>query len=251
MLKNSKHGTVAFAFTPDEEIGRGMDVFNTKKFGANSAYTLDGDRIGIFENENFNAASSLFTIKGRNIHPGSAKGIMKNAVTIASELISLFLKNETPESTEKYEGFYHFDEIGGNVEKITVKCIIRDYDRNKFEKRKSFSKDCVNFINKKYGVGTASLKIKDSYYNMKEIIDKYPKSIEIAERAYKEAKISFDSKPIRGGTDGARLSYMGIPTPNIFTGGHNYHSIYEFIPVQSMEKAVEVIMNIIKNMAEE
>jgi tripeptide aminopeptidase len=174
---------------------------------------------------------------------------MKNAVTIASDLISLFPKNETPESTENYEGFYHFDEIEGSVEHVTIKCIIRDHDKEKFENKKLFSKRCVSFINEKYGVNVASVKIKDSYYNMKEVIDKHPKVVKIAEQAYAEAGVKFEPKPIRGGTDGARLSYMGIPTPNIFTGGHNYHSIYEFIPVQAMEKAVKVINNIITDVA--
>ncbi|MGC8757881.1 MAG: peptidase T [Caldisericaceae bacterium] len=248
-IKDKKHGEVAFAFTPDEEVGGGMDHFDPKKFGADFAYTLDGDRIGGFEYENFNAASVIFTVKGRNIHPGSAKGIMKNAVTIASELIGLFPKSETPETTERYEGFYHFDEIEGSIERVTVKCIIRDFDRDKFESRKLFAKKCVNFINEKYGAKLASVKMKDSYYNMKEVIDKHPEIVKIAEKAYEEAGVKFEPKPIRGGTDGARLSYMGIPTPNIFTGGHNYHSVYEFIPVQPMEKASQVIVNIIKDIA--
>ncbi len=241
-----KHGDIFIAFTPDEEIGRGMDKFDLKKFGAEYAYTVDGGEVGGFEFENFNAASAKFEIKGFNIHPGDAKGKMKNAIKIANELISMLPVCETPECTEGYEGFFHIHEFTGSVDNATVKMLIRDHDREKFEKRKLTAVKIAEFLNEKYGKDTIKLDIKDSYYNMKEIIDAYPEVIEIGIKAYKDAGIEPKISPIRGGTDGARLSFMGVPTPNIFTGTLNEHSIYECVPVQSMEKAVEVIINIVK-----
>lgn len=241
-----KHGTVKFAFTPDEEIGKGPKKFNVKKFGADYAYTMDGDEIGSFEYENFNAASATFIIHGKSIHPGSAKGIMKNAIRIATELLELFPKGEAPEFTEKYEGFYHIYEMNGGIEKVVQRCIIRDHDKDKFEKRKKFARECVHFINKKYGKGTVELKLKDTYCNMKEIIAKNPQLIDIAQKAIKGAGISPIVKPIRGGTDGAQFSFMGLPTPNLFSGGHNFHGVYEYIPIFAMGEAVEVIVNIVK-----
>ncbi len=241
-----KHGDIHIAFTPDEEIGRGMDKFDTKKFGAEYAYTVDGGEIGGFEFENFNAASAKFTVKGFNIHPGDAKGKMKNAVKIANELISMFPHCEVPECTEGYEGFYHVYEFSGDVGSAVVRMLIRDHSKEKFEKRKLNAVKISEFLNEKYGEGTVELDIKDSYYNMKEIIDAYPEVIEIGMKAYRDAGIEPKVSPIRGGTDGARLSFMGIPTPNIFTGTLNEHSVYECVPIPSMEKAVEVIVNIAK-----
>jgi len=245
-----KHGTVKFAFTPDEEIGRGPKKFDIKKFSANYAYTIDGGAIGGLEYENFNAASATFIIHGKSIHPGSAKGIMKNAVRVASELLELFPKGEVPEFTEKYEGFYHIYEANGGVEKVVQKYIIRDHSREKFEERKKFARECAHFINKKYGKGTVELKLEDTYYNMKEIIDENLKLINIAKKAMKNAGIKPVIEPIRGGTDGSQLSFMGLPTPNLFSGGHNFHGIYEYIPTFAMEKAAEVIVNIVKEFNE-
>ncbi len=241
-----KHGDICIAFTPDEEIGRGMVKFDTEKFDAEYAYTVDGGEIGGFEFENFNAASATFEVKGFNIHPGDAKGKMKNAIKIANELISMFPCCEVPECTEGYEGFYHIHEFSGTVDKVVIKMLIRDHDKERFENRKMNALKISEFINEKYGAGTVELSIKDSYYNMKEIIDAYPEVIEIGIKAYRDAGIEPKISPIRGGTDGARLSFMGIPTPNIFTGTLNEHSIYECVPVPSMEKAVEVIVNIAK-----
>lgn len=241
-----KHGRIKIAFTPDEEIGRGVDKFDVVKFGAKYAYTLDGDELGSLEFENFNAASAQIIIKGKNIHPGQAKGVMKNAVKIGSEFINLLPQNQTPEVTEGYEGFFHIYQEIGSVEEVIQKYIIRDHDRARFENKKEFFKSCVEFINKKYGAGTVELLLKDTYYNMKEIIEKNFETIEIAKKSMIQAGVSPIIKPIRGGTDGARLSFMGLPTPNIFTGGHNFHGIYEYIPAFAMEKAVEVIINIVK-----
>ncbi len=244
-----KHGDIYIAFTPDEEIGRGMDKFDTKKFGAEYAYTVDGGEIGGFEFENFNAASAKFKINGFNIHPGDAKGKMKNAIKIANELINMFPCCEIPECTEGYEGFYHVYEFSGTVDKAIIKMLIRDHDKEKFEKRKLMAVKIAEFLNEKYGENTVELDVKDSYYNMKEIVDAYPEVIEIGIKAFNDAGIKPKISPIRGGTDGAKLSFMGIPTPNIFTGTLNEHSIYECVPVPSMEKATEVIINIVKEFA--
>ena len=244
-----KHGKIKIAFTPDEEIGRGVDKFDIKKFGAKYAYTLDGDKLGSLEFENFNAASAQLVINGKNIHPGHAKGVMKNAIKIGNEFINLLPQNQTPEVTEGYEGFFHIYQEIGSVEEVIQKYIIRDHDKTKFESKKEFFKSCVEFINKKYGQETVELLLKDTYYNMKEIIEKNFDTIEIAKKSIIQAGVNPIIKPIRGGTDGARLSFMGLPTPNIFTGGHNFHGVYEYIPTFAMEKAVDVILNIVKEFA--
>lgn len=244
--EKSPHGEVFVAFTPDEEVGRGTDHFNLDFFKADFAYTLDGEGYGIFEYENFNAASAHFDVKGINTHPGIAKGSMKNAVGIASEVISCFPKTEIPEVTDNYEGFYHFYEIKGGVQEVFMKAIIRDHDKLKFEEKKRFCRIVEEFINKKYGDGTIQISIDDSYYNMKEVIEKYPQVIELAKKAFLDSGLEFKTRPIRGGTDGAKLTYKGLPTPNIFSGGQNLHSIYEFVSIKSMIKAVEVIKNIVR-----
>lgn len=239
-----QHGTIKVGFTPDEEIGRGADRFDVKKFGAAFAYTVDGGPIGELEYENFNAAGAKIIIHGRNVHPGSAKNKMKNATLIGMELAGMLPANETPGHTEGYEGFYHLNSIEGNVENTKMNYIIREFDKNRFEERKTVLKNIVDTLNEKYGSGTVVLEMKDQYYNMKEKIDEAKHVVEIAHKAMEEVGIRPIIVPIRGGTDGARLSYMGLPTPNIFTGGHNYHGRYEYIPTYAMEKAVEVIVKI-------
>ena len=239
-----KHGKIEIAFTPDEEIGRGADFFDVKKFGADLAYTVDGGPIGELEYENFNAASARISIKGESVHPGTAKGKMVNSILIANELISRLPEKETPADTEGYEGFYHLVSIKVNVEETKLHYIIRDFDKVNFIKRKALMEEIVRDLNEKYDKGRIQLKITDQYYNMKEIIENNKEIIDIAYQAMEEIGVTPIMTPIRGGTDGARLSYMGPPTPNIFTGGHNYHGKYEFIPVSSMEKAVELIVKI-------
>lgn len=239
-----KHGKIRIAFTPDEEIGRGADFFDVKKFGADLAYTVDGGPIGELEYENFNAAAARISIKGESVHPGTAKGKMVNSILIANELISKLPADETPADTEGYEGFYHLVSIKGNVEETKLYYIIRDFDKINFIKRKTTLEEIVRELNEKYDKGRIQLKITDQYYNMKEIIEKNKEIVDIAYQAMEEIGITPIITPIRGGTDGARLSYMGLPTPNIFTGGHNYHGKYEFIPVSSMEKAMKLIVKI-------
>jgi tripeptide aminopeptidase len=239
-----KHGTIKVGFTPDEEVGRGADHFNVEKFNADFAYTIDGGEIGELEYENFNASSAKITIVGRNVHPGSAKGIMINSMLIAGELISMLPKNETPATTEKYEGFYHLLAISGDVEKTNLSYIVRDFDEKNFEKRKGFITGVVDNLNNKYGENTVAIEIKEQYRNMKEKIEPVKQVVDIAFEAMKAVNIVPKVQPIRGGTDGARLSFMGLPTPNIFTGGHNFHGRFEYIPVYSMEKAVELIVKI-------
>ncbi|HOV49854.1 MAG TPA: peptidase T [Candidatus Cryosericum sp.] len=239
-----RHGTIKVAFTPDEEVGQGVDRFDVEKFGATYAYTLDGDKLGGLEYENFNAASADFTIIGKSIHPGTAKGIMKNAALIAAELTALFPADETPRATEKYDGFYHLTSINGTCEKAEVKYIIRDHDRHRFELRKSTAGAICDFLNAKYGEGTVSVRVRDSYYNMRDIIEQHMLLIDVAQNVMEHLGITPVVKPIRGGTDGARFSYMGLPCPNLFTGGHNYHGPLEYVVVQSMEKAVQVIVGI-------
>ncbi|MCE5192811.1 peptidase T [bacterium] len=239
-----KHGTIKIAFTPDEEVGQGVDRFDVTKFGARYAYTLDGDELGSLEYENFNAASAEFQIDGKSIHPGSAKGIMKNAALIASELTSLFPADETPRSTEKYEGFFHLTEISGTCEKAQVKYIIRDHDKLHFEQRKSLAHAICDFLNAKYGEDTVVVAVRDSYYNMREVIEQNMVLINVARDVMERLGVAPIVKPVRGGTDGARLSYMGLPCPNLFTGGRNYHGPFEYVVVQSMEKAVQVIVGI-------
>lgn len=239
-----KHGDIRIAFTPDEEIGKGADKFDVKKFGAKFAYTIDGGPIGELEFENFNAASAKISIQGRNVHPGTAKNRMKNSMHIALELESMLPPNEKPEYTEDYEGFYHLTEIMGNVDFSKISYIIRDHDKNEFTKKKDLMIKIVDHLNLKYGGGTLRLTLVDQYYNMREKIEPEFHIIELAMKAMDKAGVTPKVKPIRGGTDGARLSYMGLPCPNIFTGGHNFHSRYEFIPIRSMEKAVDVIVKI-------
>lgn len=245
------HGTIKVGFTPDEEIGRGADLFDVEKFGATYAYTLDGGPIGELEYENFNANNIKITVHGRNVHPGSAKNRMINSMEIIQELHAMLPQNEKAEYTSGYEGFFHQIFIQGTVEKSSTGYILRDHSREKFESKKALMQDIVDFLNKKYGEGTVDLDMKDSYYNMKEQVEPVYHIVEKAEQAMLDLGIKPLINPIRGGTDGARLSYMGLPCPNIFVGGHNYHGKHEFIPVQSMEKAVQVILKIIKAFQED
>lgn len=238
-----KHGKIRIGFTPDEEIGRGPDKFDVEKFGAKWAYTMDGGEIGELEYENFNAASAKISIQGRNVHPGYAKNKMINALHIANELVSMLPANERPEYTEGYEGFFHLTSIQGTVDEATVSYIIRDHDRTKFENRKKQMVNAVNFLNTIYD-HRIKLELKDQYYNMREKIEPVPHVIDYAFRAMQEVGVTPIVRPIRGGTDGARLSFMGLPCPNIFAGGLNFHGRYEFIPIPSMYKAVDVIVKI-------
>lgn len=243
-----KHGDIKIGFTPDEEIGRGADLFDVEKFGAKYAYTVDGGILGELQYENFNAAGATITIQGRNVHPGSSKNKMVNALHIASEISNIFPENERPETTEGYEGFYHLNDLDGNVEKATMVYIIRDHDKDIFEKRKVFMIESINKLNEKYN-NRITLDIKDQYYNMKEMVEPVKFIVDIAKKSMEEVGINPLVLPIRGGTDGARLSFMGIPCPNIFTGGLNFHSKNECIPISSMEKCSKLIVKIAKNFA--
>ena len=238
-----KHGKIRIGFTPDEEIGAGADYFDVKKFGCEWAYTMDGGPIGELEYENFNAAGVKINIQGRSVHPGYAKDKMVNALVVANKLVSLLPSNERPEHTTGYEGFYHLTNISGTVDAATVGYIIRDHDREIFEKRKQVMLDTIAFINKLYPDST-SVEIKDQYYNMREKVEPVKHVVDLAFEAMTAVGVTPIVKPIRGGTDGARLSFMGLPCPNIFAGGHNFHGRYEFVPIQSMEKAVQVIVKI-------
>lgn len=244
------HGKICVAFTPDEEVGRGADFFDVKGFGADVAYTVDGGALGELEYENFNAAGAKVTIHGISIHPGSARGAMKNAILIGMEFQSLLPVYENPACTDGYEGFFHLDSISGDVEETVMKYIIRDHDREKFEAKKELMKDAAEFLNKKYGKRTVEADIQDSYYNMKEKIEPHMELIEIASEAMKKLAIEPKVCPIRGGTDGARLSFMGLPCPNLCTGGHNFHGRYEYVPVQSMEKIVLLLLEIVQKFTE-
>ena len=244
-----KHGKVRIAFNPDEEIGLGAHHFDVEKFGCQFAYTMDGGEIGELEYENFNAAGAKVTFYGTNVHPGYAKNKMVNSMKIATKFMATVPANESPEYTDGYEGFYHLTGIGGDVEKTTVSYIIRDHDRKKFEERKAHLQMLVDKINSKFGDNTATLEVKDQYYNMKEKVEPVKYIVDIASEAIRQAGVEPKVKPIRGGTDGAQLSFKGLPCPNIFAGGHNFHGKYEFVPIQSMEKATEVIKNIIKIVA--
>ena len=246
-----KHGPVRIAFTPDEEIGRGADKFNVKKFNAAFAYTLDGGGIGEIQYENFNAAKAKITIQGLNVHPGSAKNKMKNSMLIAMELNSMLPAYETPEHTEHYEGFYHLTELTGSVENTSMNYIVRDHDKGRFERKKELLIKIVDHLNLKYGPRTVKLIMMDQYYNMKEKIEPVFPIVDLAVNAMKAAGIVPRVVPVRGGTDGARLSYMGLPCPNLFAGGHNFHSRFEFIPVPSMEKAVDMIVKIVEILGKE
>ena len=239
-----EHGDICIAFTPDEEVGRGADLFDVEGFGAAGAYTVDGGALGELEYENFNAASARLTIQGSSIHPGSAKGRMKNAILIGMEFQSLLPTFENPMYTEGYEGFYHLDHMEGNVEQAVLEYIIRDHDREKFEKKKVFFQQAADFLNQKYGENTVQPVIRDSYYNMREVIEPHFYLVERAKAAMEELGITPRIAPIRGGTDGARLSYMGLPCPNLCAGGHNAHGKYEYVSVESMERIVELLVRL-------
>ncbi len=241
-----KHGKIRVGFNPDEEIGEGAHHFDVDKFECDFAYTMDGSEAGEIEFDNFNAATAKITINGCSVHPGYAKGKMINAVRVATELVNLLPENETPEKTEGYEGFFHLTNLSGTVEKAQLSFIIRDHDRGYFEGRKSEMFDVVEIINKKYGEGVALLDIKDQYYNMREIVESKMHIINIAKSAITEAGMTPVIKAIRGGTDGAQLSFKGLPCPNIFAGGINFHGPHEFCPVQSLEKAMMTVVNICK-----
>ena len=240
-----KHGEIKIGFTPDEEIGRGVVKFDVQKFGADYAYTMDGGEIGELEFENFNAASARIHIQGRNVHPGNAKGKMKNAILIASELNGLLPVEQRPEYTEGYEGFFHIIGFNGTVEQADIAYIIRDHDHAKFTQKKQVMEQVCRFINVKYGEGTAVLTLKDQYYNMREQVEPHYHIVEKAVKAMEMAGIKAKIQPIRGGTDGANLSFMGLPCPNIFAGGLNFHGKMEYISLESMEKASQVILNLI------
>ncbi|MDP7078678.1 MAG: peptidase T [Candidatus Undinarchaeales archaeon] len=239
-------GTVRVAFTTDEEIGEGTDGFDVEGFGADLAYTVDGGPLGQLELETFNAAEATFTITGFNLHPGYAKGRMKNALLIAAELIALFPPGERPSTTEGRDGFFHITRVEGKVEEARVKLIVRDFDVERFEERKWQLAVYADQLNQLHGEGTVALTVADSYRNMREVLDEHPQATSLAERAMREADVEPNLVPVRGGTDGARLSFMGPPTPNLFDGGHNFHSRMEFVPVKSMVKACEVLVNIVR-----
>lgn len=246
-----KHGEIKIGFTPDEEIGRGVVKFDVKKFGADYAYTMDGGEVGELEFENFNAASATVQVQGRNVHPGYAKGKMLNSIIIASEFNGLLPCGERPELTQDYEGFFHIVGFKGTVEQTTLNYIIRDHDREKFEQKKATVAKCADFINARYGEGTVKLEVKDQYYNMREQVEPHYHVVEKAVKAMEMAGIKPKIQPIRGGTDGANLSFKGLPCPNIFAGGLNFHGRFEWVPLESMQKASEVILNIMKLYAEQ
>ena len=241
-----EHGKIRIGFTPDEEIGRGVDFFDVKAFGADFAYTMDGGYEGELEFENFNAASAKIAIQGRNVHPGYAKNKMINAIEVACELNSLVPAVQRPQYTEGYEGFYHCVGLNGTVENATISYIIRDHDSALFEKKKAWMYDIVGMLNNKYGQGTLTLTLKDQYYNMRKMVEPHPQVIDNALAAMREADVEPIVRPIRGGTDGARLSFMGLPCPNIFAGGMNFHGKFEYCSLNSMHKAVNVIINLAK-----
>lgn len=245
-----EHGEIKIGFTPDEEIGRGVDAFDVEKFGAKYAYTMDGGAIGELEYENFNAAGVKIHIQGCNIHPGYAKNKMVNSLNIGMELNAMLPVEQRPEFTQDYEGFFHITAFNGSVEECTIQYIIRDHDMTKFNDKKTIMQASVDFLNKKYG-NIVTLDMKDQYYNMREAVEPHYHIVEKAIKAMEEANIKPRVQPIRGGTDGARLSFMNLPCPNIFAGGHNFHGKLEYVPVESMEKATEVILNIIKLFAAE
>lgn len=243
-----EHGTIKIGFTPDEEIGRGADLFDVEKFGADFAYTIDGGPVGELEYENFNAAGVKVDIKGKNVHPGSAKNIMQNSIVIANELILMLPADQRPEYTEGYEGFYLVNEITGDVENTHLEMLIRDFHKETFEQKKNYLEEVVAFLNKKYG-NIIDLKITDGYYNMIEKIKDHMEIVDLAKKSMEDIDITPKIQPIRGGTDGAKLSFMGLPCPNIFAGGYNFHSRFEFIPVSSLYKGSELLVKIIENIA--
>lgn len=241
-----QHGKICIAFTPDEEVGRGADLFDVEGFGAEVAYTVDGGALGEIEYENFNAAAARMTIHGVSIHPGSARGAMKNALLIGMELQALLPAYANPACTDGYEGFFHLEEMKGNVEETVMKYIIRDHDKARFEEKKVLMQEAAAYLNRKYGAGTVDALITDSYYNMKEKIEPHMELIHIAEKALEQVGAEPKICPIRGGTDGARLSFMGLPCPNLCAGGHNFHGRYEYVCVQSMEKITEMLLKIVE-----
>lgn len=245
-----KHGKIRLGFTPDEEIGRGVDYFDVEAFGADFAYTMDGGYEGELEYENFNAASATIDIQGRNVHPGYAKDKMINALQVACELNSLLPADQRPEHTEGYEGFYHCVGLNGTVENARISYIIRDHDSEKFEQKKVYIWSCVDLLQKRYGKDVLTLTLKDQYYNMRKMVEPHPHVIEKAERAMEMADVTPVVRPIRGGTDGARLSFMGLPCPNIFTGGMNFHGKFEYCSLDTMRKAKNVIINLARLWAE-
>lgn len=244
-----RHGRVMVGFTPDEEIGRGADHFDVEYFGADFAYTVDGGEIGELEYENFNAAGAVVKIQGKSVHPGTAKNVMINSMTVGMELEQLLPKAQKPEYTEGYEGFIMLNEINGTIDFTEMEFIIRDHDRIKFEAKKQLMSDAVEFLNRKYG-NIVKLEMKDSYYNMKEKVEPHKEIIELAVQSMQKIGITPIIKPIRGGTDGSRLSYMGLPCPNIFTGGYNFHGRFEMIPIEDMKLASDLVVEIIKNAVE-
>ncbi len=239
-----RHGKIRICFTPDEEIGKGADHFDVERFGAKFAYTLDGGEIGELEYENFNAAMAIITIKGRSVHPGAAKNKMVNAIVVGNKLLDMLPAEQRPEHTEKYEGYFHCVSFNGSVEETKLAFIIRDHDREKFEHRKELIKQSCKTLDLQYEANTIKLEMKDQYYNMREKVEPVKYIVDLAEKAMQEVGVTPKIKAIRGGTDGARLSYMGLPCPNIFAGGHNFHGPYEYVPKKSMVKAVEVIIRI-------
>jgi len=240
-----KHGTIKVGFTPDEEIGRGAHKFDVAKFGADWAYTMDGSQIGELEFENFNAAGATVTINGKMVHPGYAKGKMVNSMYLAQQFIQALPAEETPEKTEGRDGFYHLHHFAGDVEQTQLHYIIRDHDRDRFEERKALMHQIAEDINKDLGIARLAVEIKDQYFNMREKIEPMMHIVDLAQEAMEKAGITPIIKPIRGGTDGSQLSFMGLPCPNIFAGGHNFHGRFEYVPVESMIKATEVIVNIV------
>ena len=245
------HGRVCVGFTPDEEVGQGADLFDVEGFGADYAYTVDGGDVGELEYQNFNAAAAVFTVHGFSVHPGSAKGLMKNAQVMAMELHALLPENETPATTEGTEGFYHLTSMTGQVAQAKLGYIVRDHDKQKFEARKHFLQEVADRMNRKYGPGTVELELRDSYYNMDEQIKPHFHLIENAQKAIQAAGLTPRIVPIRGGTDGARLSYMGLPCPNLGTGGFNFHGPCEYITAEKMDQSVQIILNIISIYAEQ
>ncbi len=245
-----KHGKIRIGFTPDEEVGRGVDYFDVQAFGADFAYTMDGSTEGELEYENFNAASAVIEVQGRNVHPGYAKNKMINAIQVACELNSLVPAVERPEHTSGYEGFYHCVGFSGTVENAKISYIIRDHDSEKFEQKKVYMWSCVDLLKKKYGEQVLTLTLKDQYFNMRKMVEPHPQVIAKAEQAMRQADVEPKIKPIRGGTDGARLSFMGLPCPNIFAGGMNFHGKFEYCSLNTMKKAEQVIINLAQLWAE-